>query len=186
MRVVGYVREGPGTADSDTAYAQTERIRRWVADAGHSLIAVCRDTRSSVEPLGRNGYRALLGIARNGDAEAVVVADLGVLSSDKVVQEIMLHDLAGSGVTVVPVTEEDQLALQDAAKDHTRLVTRDVLAKVDEYRDQFQSRDRGTGAESDHEATTDESHRDVIIELIKTAQGDQTEESAAQAARPTA
>lgn len=184
MRVVGYVREAPGMADSETAYAQTERIRRWVADSGHSLIAVCRDTRSPVEPLGRSGYRAMLGIVRNGDADAVVVADLGVLSADKVVQEIMLHDLATHDVTVVPVDEDDQLALQESAEDHTRLVTRDVLAKVDEYVMEFATHEPDASSLTGTEDTREET-RDVIIELIKSPE-DQTEESAAQAARPTA
>lgn len=184
MRVVGYVREGPGTADSDTAYAQTERIRRWVADAGHTLIAVCRDTRSSGDPLGRSGYRAMLGIVRNGDADAVVVADLGVLSADKIVQEIMLHDLEGYNATVVPVDEEDQLALRKSAEDHTRLVTRDVLAKAADYRREFETSEPDDAAAG--EDVLGEVGRDVIIELIKSPQDDQAEDSAAQAARPTA
>lgn len=185
MRVVGYVREGPGTADSETAYAQTERIRRWVADSGHALIAVCRDTRSSVEPLGRSGYRAMLGIVRNGDAEAVVVADLGALSADKVVQEIMLQDITSYDVTVVPVDEEDQLALQRSAEDHTRLITRDVLAKAEDYQREFGARDPEDDAAANL-ADSPQPGRDVIIELIKSPEEGQTEESAAQAARPTA
>lgn len=178
MRVVGYVREAPGLRDGDTAYAQTEQIRRWTAELGHVLVAVCRDTRTPGTPLSRYGYRALLGIVRSGDADAVVLQDLSILSPDKVFQEVMIDDVTNAGATVIPLDEADTEALQNAASDHTRLIVRDVLAKVRAYRTDF-------GFE-DEPLAPDDQRSDVIVRLIPSQQLDQTEESAAQAARPTA
>ena len=179
MRVVGYVREAPGLRDGDTAYAQTEQIRRWTNELGHVLVAVCRDTRTPGAPLSRYGYRALLGIVRSGDADAVVLQDLAVLSPDKVFQEVMIDDLTNAGATVIPLDEADTEALQHAASDHTRLIVRDVLAKVRAYRSDF-------GFEDEPAPPAVDQPSDVIVRLIPSQGRDQTEDSAAQAARPTA
>ena len=47
MRIAGYVREIPGHEQADTAFAQSERIRRWVRDTGNDLIAMCQDTKAA-------------------------------------------------------------------------------------------------------------------------------------------
>jgi len=137
VRVVGYVRESPGLADTETAYAQGERIRRWVAHHGHHLVAVCRDVRTPSGEVHREGYRALLHIVRAGDADAVVVSELGVLSPDKVMQEIMIHDLRSHGVTVVSTDPREADELIDPPHDATRLVIRDVLARAADYAEEF-------------------------------------------------
>ena len=101
MRVVGYVREASSLAEGETAFAQSERIRRWTADSGHHLVSTCQDGRDPTQPLGRDGFRALLDIARSGNADALVVSDLSALSSDKVTQEIMLDYLRSLDLTIV-------------------------------------------------------------------------------------
>ena len=88
-------------------------------------------------PLGRDGYRALLDIARSGNADALVVSDLSVLSPDKVTQEIMLDHLRGLGLTIVSTNESDHNELLDVPDDHTRLVVRDVITKVGEFQREF-------------------------------------------------
>ena len=175
MRVVGYVREASSLAEGETAFAQSERIRRWTADSGHHLVATCQDGRDPTQPLGRDGFRALLDIARSGNADALVVSELSVLSSDKVAQEIMLDYLRSLDLTIVSTNEPDHSELLEVPDDHTRLVVRDVIAKVDEFRREFPET-VGEPVES--------AEPDVIVQLMPPSS--QREKSAAHAARPTA
>lgn len=175
VRVVGYVREASSLTEGETAFAQSERVRRWTADSGHHLVATCQDGRDPTQPLGRDGFRALLDIARSGNVDALVVSDLSVLSSDKVVQEIMLDYLRGLGLTIVSTNEPDHNELLEVPDDHTRLVVRDVIAKVDEFRTEFPE----TVAEP-----LDPIDADVIVQLMPPET--QRVKSAVHAARPTA
>lgn len=176
VRVVGYVREAPSLAEGETAFAQGEHLRRWAAESGHHLIATCHDGRDPANPLGRDGFRAMLDIARSGSADALVVADLSVLSPDKVTQEIMLDYVRSLGLTVVSTHEDDHAELRDAPDDHTRLVVRDVISKTESFRREFVEAhaDEAPGAPS----------ADVIVQLMP-HQG-QRDDSAAQTARPRA
>ena len=182
MRVVGYVREAPSLAEGETAFAQSERVRRWAADAGHHLIATCQDGRDPARPLGRDGYRALLDIARSGSADALVVSDLSVLSPDKVTQEIMLDHLRGLGLTIVSTNEDDHNELGEVPDDHTRLVVRDVITKVTEFQKEFG--DPAPSRDIDVEPAEERVGTDVIVQLMP--HDAQRAESAVQAARPTA
>jgi len=137
MKIAGYVRETPGRTNPDTAFAQSERIRRWVLDTANELISVCQDHHASSSPVDRPGFKALLDIARSGGADAVVVANLAALSPDKMTQEIMIQDLKVAGVTVIATDEEDLEVLRTGADDHTRMVVRDVLSRVDDYRSAY-------------------------------------------------
>lgn len=130
LRVVGYVRETTGPHEGETAFAQSERIRRWVVDSGHQLVAVCQDVRHSGHALGRDGYRALVGIVHAGQVDAVVVAALTAFSLDKIIQEIILWELRSRGVSVLSATEDDLGDLKDPPDDQARLLIRDVLARV--------------------------------------------------------
>ncbi len=137
MKIAGYVRQTPGRTDPDTAFAQSERIRRWVLDSANELIAVCQDHHSSSSPSDRPGFRALLDIARSEGVDAVVVANLSALSPDKMTQEIMVQDLRMSGVTVIATEPNDVTALSLAEGDHARMLVRDVLSRIEEYRSAF-------------------------------------------------
>ena len=181
VRVVGYVREAPGLEEGDTAFAQSERVRRWTADAGHHLIATCQDGRDPTQPLGRDGYHALLDIARSGSADALVVSDLEVLSPDKISQEIMLDHLRSLGLTVISTNPADHDELADIPGDHTRLIVRDVIAKVGSFQREFADPHRSADAPA---PPVDPVGTDVIVQLMP--HGSHRDESAAQTARPTA
>ena len=87
-----------------------------------------------------------------------------MLSPDKVTQEIMLWDLRRRDVRVVSTTEADVPGLEDPPSDSTRLLLRDVLAKIGEYLEHID----GIGPTGTAMATVlrvDESS-DVIVELI--------------------
>jgi len=133
MNIAGYVRQAPGHADPDSTFAQSERIRRWVRDTGHELIAVCQDHGTTSTPFERPGLRALLDIVRAGRVDAVVIASLAALSPDVVTQEIIVVDLKEAGATVIATDEHDLEALREGADDHTRMIVRDIVAKVHEY-----------------------------------------------------
>jgi DNA invertase Pin-like site-specific DNA recombinase len=137
MKIAGYVRQTPGRTDPDTAFAQSERIRRWVADTSSELIAICQDHHAASAPSDRPGFKALLDIARSQGADAVVVATLSALSPDKMSQEVMIQDLRIAGVTVIATDEADIASLQSSESDHTRMLVRDVLARITEYREAF-------------------------------------------------
>jgi DNA invertase Pin-like site-specific DNA recombinase len=137
MKIAGYVRQTPGRTDPDTGFAQSERIRRWVLDSANELIAVCQDHHSSSSPSDRPGFKALLDISRSEGVDAVVVANLSALSPDKMTQEIMIQDLRTAGVTVIATEPTDVAALSLAEDDHARMLVRDVLSRIEEYRSAF-------------------------------------------------
>ncbi|MDH3193528.1 MAG: recombinase family protein, partial [Acidimicrobiia bacterium] len=105
MRVVGYVRDTPDPSEAEPAFAQAERVRRWIKDSGHQLVAICQDVRTAGRTLGRDGYRAMMGVIGTGEADAVLVPSLDALSPDKVTQEIMLWDLRARNIAVLSATE---------------------------------------------------------------------------------
>ncbi len=164
MRVVGYVRDAPGPSESEPAFAQSERVRTWVHDSGHQLVAMCQDVRTPGHSLGRDGYRALIGIVESGEAEGVVLPDLTALSPDKITQEIMLWDLQNRGVTVLSTSRDDVGALTNPPHEQIRLIVRDVLAKVATHHEQVGS-EPPPGLIDLTDATLDVDS-DVIIELI--------------------
>ena len=170
MRIAGYVREVPGPSGSDTAFAQSERIRRWTKDTGNELVTMCQDHRLAASPADRPGFKALLDVVRNGNADSVVVASLESFSSDKMMQEIMITDIRNADVTVIATDSDDLEALQDGGDDHARIVVRDIVARVNEYREAFGlsgsetpsiAGDEGTRTTDDGSATTD-----VVVKLI--------------------
>lgn len=134
MRVAGYVRESADPAQSRAAFAQHEELRRHVAVSGDVLVSVCQDLRTPGAPTGRDGYRSLLGVIAAGGVDAVLLPGLATLSADQIVQEIMLWDLRGRGVRVLSTVERDQEILdRDREPGATRMLIRDVLARVGEH-----------------------------------------------------
>lgn len=133
MRVVGYVRESADPA-GPSAFAQQEEVRRYAAEHGHALVAMCQDLRSPGSTPGRAGYLSVLGVIAAGGVEAVLVPRLSAFSSDAIVQEIMLWDLRSRSIRVISSDPVDLRLLEDgAAPDADRLVIRDVLERVGEH-----------------------------------------------------
>lgn len=141
MRVVGYVRETTDQEDTRPAFVQQEELRRWTAENGHDLVAVCRDTRPPRGPTGRDGYLALLGVVGSGGVDGVAVPGLATLSADQVVQEILLWDLRSRGVRVVSTQESDAAVMGPEAPGPTRQFIRDVLSRVAEHAALLERRD---------------------------------------------
>ena len=106
--------------------------------------------------LGRDGYLALLGTLGSGGVDAVVVPGIETLSSDQIIQEIMLWDLLSRGVRVLSTHDDDLAVLDDQYPGPTRMLIRDVLARVEEHAETMAHRpmDRPAGG------------TDVIIELL--------------------
>lgn len=187
MRVVGYVREAPVLGDSETSYAQKERLRRWCADAGHQLVSVCEDLRVSGSRADRDGYRAMLDIVRSGHADAVLLADLAVLSPDKIMQEVMVEDLRRHEVVVLSTDPGDADAMAEAGQDQTRMVVRDIVGRVRDYVDAYgePATQPPVPQPESHVVDLREKPRDVIVELIRSGELHRAD-NAAHAARPTA
>ena len=137
MRVTGYVREAQNVEDGESAFAQSERIRRWASDGGHHLVATCRDERDISGASPGDGFRALLAIAGHGAADAIVVTELAVLSPDAVVQEIAIDRIRSLGLTVVSIDAADRPVLLDETDDPVRRVVRDVIDKVTRFATDF-------------------------------------------------
>ena len=133
MRVVAYVREAADPAGDRPAFVQQEEIRRFAAAHGLQVVALCQDVRSPGRALGREGYLSLLGVLASGNAAAVLLPGLATLSSDLVVQEIMLWDLRSRGALVLSTDPGDLDALAAAPPDADRQFVRHVLARVAEH-----------------------------------------------------
>ena len=157
MRVIGYVRDFGGPDTGDTVFVQSERIRRWVAQNRCRLVAVCQDLPGGEKGENRDGYRALLGIVTAGHADTVLIPELGALSADLMMQEIMLHDLRTRGINVISTEDDDLAALAEPATEPGRLLIRDVLAKQQAHQTQFGHSETQGGSEGE---------QDVLIELI--------------------
>jgi DNA invertase Pin-like site-specific DNA recombinase len=155
MRVAGYARES--SVGGGSLYAQSERIRRWVSEQGHQLVAMCQDVRGPAGEPADDGFGALLEVVGAHHADAVIIPSLEALSTDLLVQEIILHDLRRRDIKVISTVEDDARVLADARVDPARLLVRDVLERRDEYE---RSLSRGPSVEA--VAAPD----DVVIELI--------------------
>jgi len=133
MRVVAYVREAVDPAEDRPAFVQQEEIRRFAAAHGLQVVALCQDLRSPGRALGREGYLSLLGVLLSGNAQAVLLPGVATLSSDLVVQEIMLWDLRSRGARVLSTDPADLEVLSGVPSDPNRQFVRHVLARVAEH-----------------------------------------------------
>jgi hypothetical protein len=160
VRVLGYIREAVNPEYGDSAFAQAERIRRWVTRNGYTIIAMCQD------PAGgsRDGFRTLLAIVAAGDSELVVLPSLATLSPDKITQELMLWQLRSRRIPVASADEADLEALADPPLDPARLLIRDVLHRLDDYRDVLRPAARPLPAPAPTEQPATEP--DVLIEMF--------------------
>lgn len=132
MNVVGYIREPSNAESGDTMFAQSERVRRWVARNGYHLVALFQDTAGTRRNL--DGLRALIGIASRGQADLVVLPGLAALSPDKVIQELMLRRLRSEGLAVASTEEPDHADLSEPAVDPARMLIRDILHRAEEFK----------------------------------------------------
>lgn len=171
MRVVGYIRETPDPNEGEPAFAQGERIRRWIADQGHQLVAVCQDTRVPGHALGRDGFKAMIGIVERNEAEAVLVAELDSLSPDKVAQEVAIHEIRRRGGRVVSTVEDELDLLEPMPQDRIRTIVRDVLEKSARFQEAIapDTEPESAAWEEDTAASTVEEEAGnlgVVVELI--------------------
>ena len=163
MRVVGYIREASHPDDSDPAFVQGEKIRAWSRKTGHPLLAWFQDVRQEGHQLSRDGFRALLAQVDQGGVEAVLVADLSVLAADMTVQEIILWDLRLRGVSVITAEQSEMHKFENPSAG--RVVVRDVLSRVEEYRN-FLDTSGGSPRALPDRREDDE----VIVELLPPAE----------------
>jgi DNA invertase Pin-like site-specific DNA recombinase len=161
MRVVGYIREI--SASGEPAFAQQEKIRRWVGENGHRLVALCQDVRTPGHPVGREGLQSIIGIISAGQVDAVVVPSLATFSTDKVSQEVIMSALRAGGVTLLSTDAADVDELADTPADELRALVRHILDKQARF-DEVLSL---PVPESDEPAVVRlDDARDVIVELI--------------------
>lgn len=160
MRVVGYLREGFGPEESDPAFVQGEALRRWVRDTGHNLVSVCQDLRHEGHALERDGYQALLGVVSSRRADGVVMPSLETLSTDLMIQEIMIWDLRRRGVAVLSIDESDHQLLIQPSKE--RMLMRDLLARLEDYYEWAYPAEETESGEDEEGDRDDE----VIVQLI--------------------
>lgn len=161
MRVVGYIREA--SADGEPAFAQSEKIRRWVNENGHRLVALCQDVRTPGHPVGREGLQSIVGIVSAGQVDAVVVPSIATLSPDKISQEVIMSSLRTDEITVLSTDPADIDQLSDPPADNTRLIVRDVLAKAARFEEILRL---PTKEETQPEIVRIDEAPDVVIELI--------------------
>ena len=163
VRVAGYIREPSDPEAGTSAFAQYEELRRHASVEGHHLVAVCSDARVQGVAPGRDGYRSLLGAIAGGGVDGVLVPGLDTLSSDTIVQEIMVWDLRSRGIAVISTRADDMARLADRDPGPSRMFIRDVLTRVAEYGAFVRS---GPLAPPDPLQQSD-SDDDVIVQLIR-------------------
>jgi DNA invertase Pin-like site-specific DNA recombinase len=161
VRVVGYIREA--SAEGEPAFAQSERIRRWINENGHRLVALCQDVRTPGHAVGREGLQSIVGIISAGQVDAVVVPSLTTFAADKVTQEVIISALRTNGVTLLSTDTVDIDQLADPPTDNVRLLVRDVLAKQARFDEILSLPDAG---EPEPEIVRIDDAPDVVIELI--------------------
>ena len=161
MRVVGYIREA--SAEGEPAFTQSEKIRRWINENGHRLVALCQDVRSPGHAVGREGLQSIVGIISAGQVDAIVVPSLTTFANDKVSQEVIMSSLRGSGVTLLSTNVADIEQLADPPADNVRLLVRDVLAKQARF-DEILT--LPTDEDEEPEVIRIDEAPDVVIELI--------------------
>jgi len=161
VRVVGYIREA--SAEGEPAFAQSERIRRWINENGHRLVALCQDVRTPGHAVGREGLQSIVGIISAGQVDAVVVPSLTTFAADKVTQEVIISALRTNGVTLLSTDTVDIDELADPPADNVRLLVRDVLAKQARF-DEILS--LPAAGEPESEIVRIDDAPDVVIELI--------------------
>lgn len=163
MRIVGYVRE---PADgSRPAYTQQEELRRHASDHGDQLVSVCIDPHLPGRPPARDGYLGVLGVVASGAVDAVLVPGVETLSSDQIVQEIMIWDLQARGIRVVSTDPSDQPLLdRTEPPSASRMLIRDVLDRVGDHARTLRSR------QPDSPSPLPDA--DVLVHIIEADQGE--------------
>jgi hypothetical protein len=173
VRLVGYIRESGDPSEGVPAFAQHEELRRHAAAEGHHLVAVCSDSRPAGNEPAREGYRSLLGVIASGSVSGVIVPGLETLSSDTIVQEILLWDLRSRGITVLSTRPNDLDILSAEVTAPSRLFIRDVLTRVAEH-GEFLSATAPPRAPAIEPDADDE---DVVVHLIRPGRGTADPES---------
>ena len=165
MNVVGYIREPSNAESGDSLFAQSERVRMWVARQGHNLVAVCQDTAGTRQNL--DGLRTLMGIAAQGRADLVVIPSLDALSPDKVVQEMMLMKLRSHGLAVTSTQEADHAELSEPAVDPARMLIRDIIHRVEDYRPLLEAAESTASESLELVVPIEVVEPDVLIEFVE-------------------
>jgi DNA invertase Pin-like site-specific DNA recombinase len=161
LRVVGYIREVSPTGEP--AFAQQEKIRRWVGVNGHRLVAQCQDVQTPGHPVGREGLQSIIGIISAGQVDAVVVPSLDTFATDKIAQEVIMWELRSSGITLLSTDTLDVSELADPPADDLRALIRHVLDK----QERFESILSLPVAEREQPSVVRiDDARDVVVELI--------------------
>ncbi len=135
MRMAAYVRERPLIDDTEPAFAQGERIRRWATDRGYELVAVCTDTCQPGDPAPVTGLAALFAILDAGAVDGVVITSATTLGTDPVDVEIVRWEITRRSVPLM-VVDDDLPASEDSA------VTRRVLDRLVAHRRRLDHRER--------------------------------------------
>ncbi len=161
VRIVGYIREA--SAEGEPAFAQSEKIRRWINENGHRLVALCQDVRTPGHSVGREGLQSIVGIISAGQVDAVVVPSLGTFSADKVTQEVIMSALRLNEVTLLSTDPDDIDMLTDPPADNLRMIVRDVLAKQTRFEEILSLPIKD---EPDPQVVRIDETADVVIELI--------------------
>lgn len=165
LNVVGYIREPSSAESGDSMFAQSERVRMWVARHGYHLVAMCQDSAGTRNQL--DGFRALLGIAARGQADLAVIPSLAALSPDKVVQEMMLMRLRMHNLAVASTERADHEQLSEPAVDPARMLVRDILHRIEDYRELLADEPDLEPAVPIQIVESGPSDADVLIEFVE-------------------
>lgn len=125
MRAIAYLRVPTGAGPDDSLYGQREVVRGWARRTGSVILATFEDETDGDRP----GLRALMRTL-NEEVDTVVVAHLGAIAGDTVIQEIVIDAIRRTGAGVVSAAAADQDRLGHAGTEAMRQVVRTVLHRA--------------------------------------------------------
>lgn len=125
MRAIAYLRVPSGAGPDDSLYGQRETVRAWARRTGAVILATFEDAADGDRP----GLRALMRTLSE-EIDTVVVAHLGAISGDAVIQEVVIDAIRRTGAGVVSASPADQTRLDHASTEAMRRVVRTVLHRA--------------------------------------------------------
>lgn len=131
MKVFAYLRvSGKGQVDGDGFPRQLAAVQSFAGSHDLTIARIFheRGVSGTVDGIDRPAWVEMIAAAREADVKVVVIEKLDRLARDLMIQERIIADLCGRGVTLVSVAEPDL-----CSDDPTRKLLRQIMGAIAEY-----------------------------------------------------
>jgi DNA invertase Pin-like site-specific DNA recombinase len=131
MTGFAYLRvSGRGQVDGDGFPRQLAAVQGFAGSQNITIARVFREkgVSGAVDGVDRPAWVEMIAAARAADVKVIVIEKLDRLARDLMIQERILADLKGRGVTLISVAEPDL-----CSSDPTRTLLRQIVGAVAQY-----------------------------------------------------